>query len=184
MLCFAAYNFVCIQLYNLTLPCISPVYTSPPPVFPPDEVYSYPLPQPGTVRVSWTQAPNLMHGFTLMGYSVQYREVGGDMYQSQQITDILSPGELETFELDELELRTTYELRVAVVTLSGVGKYSDVINVTTYAGTSFSRIHLSRPSGCRQIYSLHILAVVECRPLSLAVLANSCTTCVGQIRQI
>ena len=75
------------------------------------------------------------------------------MYQSQQVTDLMSPGELETFQLEGLELGTTYELRVAVVTISGVGKYSDVINVTTYAGTSFSRIHLSKPSGSREIYS-------------------------------
>ena len=96
-----------------------------------------------------------------------YKEEGGDKYQSQQVTDIPSPGELETFELaiEGLELGTTYELRVAVVTLSGVGKYSDVINVTTYAGTSFSQIHLSRPSGCREIYSQHTLAVVECQSL-------------------
>ena len=73
------------------------------------------------------------------------------MYQSQQVTDILSPGELETFQLEGLELGTTYELRVAVVTISGVGKYSDVINVTTYTGTSFSRIHLSKQS---EIYVL------------------------------
>ncbi len=72
------------------------------------------------------------------------------MYQSQQVTKISSPGELETFELKGLELGTTYELRVVVVTLSGVGKYSDVINVTTYAGTSFSQ---------RDLY-LHALAVV------------------------
>ena len=84
---------------------------------------------------------------------MQYREEGGDKYQSQQVPEIPSPGELETFELVGLELGTTYELRVAVVTLSGVGKYSDVINVTTYAGTSFSQIHLSRPSVCRDIYS-------------------------------
>ena len=58
------------------------------------------------------------------------------MYQSQQVTDIPSVGELKTFDLEGLELGTTYELRVAVVTISGVGKYSDVINVTTYAGTS------------------------------------------------
>ena len=174
MLCFAAYKFVCIQLYNLTLPCISPVYTSPPPVLPPDEVYSYPLPQPGTVRVSWTQAPNFMHGFTLMGYSVQYREEGGDMYQSQQITEIPSPGELETFELEELKLGTTYELRVAVVTLSGVGKYSDVINVTTYAGTSFSWIHLSRPSGIRDLQSAHLSSSVSVSSSGMPVLTK-CT---------
>ena len=118
------------------------VHTSPPPVLPPDEVHSYPLPQPGTVRVTWTVAPNSTHGLTLVGYSVQYREEGGDMYQSQQVTEIPSPGELETFELEGLELRTTYELRVAVVTISGVGKYSDAINVTTYAGATFCQIHL------------------------------------------
>ena len=84
---------------------------------------------------------------------MQYREEGGDKYQSQQVTEVPSPGELETFELEGLELGTTYELRVAVVTLSGVGKYSDVINVTTYAGTSFSQIHFPKPSSCREIYS-------------------------------
>ena len=109
-----------------------------PPVFPPDDVSSYPLPQPGTVRVTWTQAPNSTHGLTLMGYSVQYRVEGGDRYQSQQVTDTPSLGELETFELEGLELGTTYEIRVAMVTPSGVGKYSDVINVTTYAGMPFS----------------------------------------------
>ena len=60
-------------------------------------------------------------------------------YITQQVTEIPSPGELETFELEGLELGITYELRVAVVTLSGVGKYSDVINVTTYAGMSSVR---------------------------------------------
>ena len=84
---------------------------------------------------------------------MQYREEGGDKYQSQQVTEVPSPGELETFELEGLELGTTYKLRVAVVTLSGVGKYSDVINVTTYAGMSFSRIHFPKPSSCREIYS-------------------------------
>ena len=107
-----------------------------PPVPPPDEVSSYPLPQPGSARVTVIQAPNSTHGLTLTGYSVQYRVEGEDVYQSQQVTDIPSLGELETFELEGLELGTTYELRVAVVTISGVGKYSDVINVTTYAGTS------------------------------------------------
>ena len=156
MLCFAEYNFVCALTMQphttMHLSCIY-LHTSPPPVLPPNEVHSYPLPQPGTVRVTWTVAPNSTHGLTLTGYSVLYREEGGDMYQSQQVTDIPSPGELETFELEGLELGTTYELRVAVVTLSGVGKYSDVINVTTYAGMSFSQIHLSKPSGCRDIYS-------------------------------
>ena len=136
----------------MLLSCIY-VHTSPPPVVPPDEVHSYPLPQPGTVRVTWTVAPNSTHGLTLVGYSVQYREVGGNKYQSHQVPEIPPPGELETFELEGLELGTTYELRVAVVTLSGVGKYSDVINVTTYAGTSFSLTHLSKPSGSRDIYS-------------------------------
>ena len=136
---------------TMHLSCIY-VHPSPPPVLPPDEVHSYPLPQPGTVRVTWTVAPNSTHGLTLRGYSVQYREEGGDKYQSQQVTKISSPGELETFELEGLELGTTYELRIAVVTLSGVGKYSDVINVTTYAGTTFSRIHLSKPGGSREIY--------------------------------
>ena len=144
-------NICMIKLCNLTLPCTS-VCLSPASVLPPDEVSSYPLPQPGTVRVTWTVAPNSTHGLTIMGYSVLYREEGGDIYQAQQVTDILSPGELETFQLEGLELGTTYELRVAVVTLSGVGKYSDVINVTTYAGTSFSRIHLSKPSDSRAIY--------------------------------
>ena len=83
------------------------------------------------------------------------------MYQSQQVTDLMSPGELEMFQLEGLELGTTYELRVAVVTISGVGKYSDVINVTTYAGMSFSRIHLSK--ACK--IHLYTLAVVECQPL-------------------
>ena len=127
------------------------IHISPPLVLPPDEVHSYPLSQPGTVRVTWTVAPNSTHGLTLVGYSVQYREEGGNKYQSQNVTEIPSPGELETFELEGLELGTTYELRVAVLTLSGVGKYSDVINVTTYAGTSFSQIHLSKPSGSRDI---------------------------------
>ena len=136
-------------LTTMHLSCI--IHPSSTPVLPPNEVHSYPLPQPGTVRVTCKVAPNTTHGLTLTGYSVQYREEGGDMYQSQQVTKIPSPGELETFELKELELRTTYELRVAVVTLSGVGKYSDVINVTTYAGTSFSQIHLSKPSGSRDI---------------------------------
>ena len=76
---------------------------------------------------------------------MQYREEGGDMYQSQQITKIPFPRELETFAQEGLELGTTYQLRVAVVTLSGVGKYSDVINVTTYAGMSFNQIHLFKP---------------------------------------
>ena len=134
------------------LSCIY-VHPSPPPVLPPDEVHSYPLPQRGTVRVTWTVAPNSTHGLTLTGYSVQYREEGGDKYQSQQVTEVPSPGELETFELEGLELGTTYELRVAVVTLSGVGKYSDVINVTTYAGMSFNQIHFPKPSSCREIYS-------------------------------
>ena len=84
---------------------------------------------------------------------MQYKEEGGDKYQSQQVTEVPSPGELETFELEGLELGTTYELRVAVVTLSGVGKYSDVINVTTYAGMSFNQIHFPKPSSCREIYS-------------------------------
>ena len=153
MLCFAAYKLY-IQLSNLTtmhFSWIQHIHPPPPLVLPPNEVHSYPLPQPGTVRVTWTVAPNSTHGLTLVGYSVQYREEGGDMYQSQQVTEIPSPGELETFELEGLELRTTYELRVAVVTISGVGKYSDVINVTTYAGTSFSQIHLSKPSGSRDI---------------------------------
>ena len=129
------------------------IHTSPPLVLPPDEVHSYPLPETGTVRVTWTVARNSTHGLTLVGYSVQYREEGGVKYQSQQVTEIPSAGELETFELEGLKLGTTYELRVAAVTLSGVGKYSDVINVTTYAGTSFRRVHLSEPSGSRDIYS-------------------------------
>ena len=69
---------------------------------------------------------------------MQYREEGGDRYQSQQVTDSPSLGELETFELRGLEMGTTYEIRVAIVTTSGEGKYSDVINVTTYAGMPFS----------------------------------------------
>ena len=167
-------KFLCCNGTNTSIPCcallhifcmcltIQPhttmhlsyiIHTSPPLVLPPDEVYSYPLPQPGTVRMTWTVAPNSTHGLTLTGYSVQYREEGRDMYQSQQVTEIPTPGELETFELEGLELGTTYELRVAVDTLSGVGRYSDVINVTTYAGTSFSRVHLSKPSGSRDIYS-------------------------------
>ena len=135
-------DFILQNLAPLALPYMCPQ---------PDEVHSYPLPQPGTVRVSWTVAPNSTHGLTLAGYSVLYREEGGDKYQSQQVTDIPSPGELETFELaiEGLELGTTYKLRVAVVTLSGVGKYSEVINVTTYAGTSFSLTHVSKPSGSR-----------------------------------
>ena len=69
---------------------------------------------------------------------MQYREEGGDRYQSQQVTDTPSLGELETFELEGLELGTTYEIRVAMVTTLGVGMYSDVINATTYAGIRFS----------------------------------------------
>ena len=119
-----------------------------PSVLPPDEVSSYPLPQPGTVRVTWTQAPNSTHGLTLTGYSVQYREEGGDRYQSQQVTEMQPLGELETFELKGLELGTIYEIRIAMVTTSGLGKYTDVINVTTYAGIPFSPFNLAQVHGC------------------------------------
>ena len=69
---------------------------------------------------------------------MQYREEGGDRYQSQQVTEMQPLGELETFELEGLKLGTTFEIRVAMVTTSGLGKYTDVINVTTYAGMPFS----------------------------------------------
>ena len=126
--------------------------SSPTPVLPPVKVSSYPLPQPGTVRVTWTQAPNSTHGLNLTGYSVQYRVEEEDVYQSKQVKNISSLGELETFELEGLELGTTYEIRVAVVTISGVGTYSDGINVTTYAGMSCQSIYPTQVAACIGIY--------------------------------
>ena len=105
---------------------------------PPNDVSVYPLPQPGTVRVTWTP-PNTTHGLNVTGYTVQYRKVdaGGQLYKEHRLRTSTITEQTASVDLIGLQLGQEYYVRVAVATTAGMGTYSDPVTVTTYAGRKF-----------------------------------------------
>jgi hypothetical protein len=101
---------------------------------PPNDVSVYPLPQPGTVRVTWTP-PNTTHGLNVTGYTVQYRKVdaGRHLYREHLLRTSTITEQTASVDLIGLQLGQEYYVRVAVATIAGMGTYSDPVNVTTYA---------------------------------------------------
>ena len=102
---------------------------------PPNDVSVYPLPQPGTVRVTWTP-PNTTHGLNVTGYTVQYRKVdaGRQLYKEHLLRTSTITEQTASVDLIGLQLGQEYYVRVAVATIAGMGTYSDPVTVTTYAG--------------------------------------------------
>ena len=98
---------------------------------PPNDVSVYPLPQPGTVRVTWTP-PNTTHGLNVFGYTVQTD--GGGEVKEQHFHTASVVGETSSVDVSGLQQGQGYHIRVAIMTTAGVGTFSDAVNVTTYAG--------------------------------------------------
>ena len=105
---------------------------------PPNDVSVYPLPQPGTVRVTWTP-PNTTYGLKITGYTVEYKK--GDthrqLYKEHFLKINTFTEQTSSVDLVGLQMGQEYYVRVAVATIAGMGTYSDPVNVTTYASKKF-----------------------------------------------
>jgi len=77
-----------------------------------------------SVTLSWT-APNMSNGI-IIHYNIEYKETHESLYNQ-----LLSFGTSLNATITWLSPNTTYQFRVAAVTVAGCGPYTDEINLTT-----------------------------------------------------
>ena len=73
-----------------------------------------------TITVQWGMVPCIHRNGEITGYSVQYREVGGETTETVNVT-----GDAMMAEISGLKASTNYSIAVAAVNGAGTGDYSD-----------------------------------------------------------